>query len=150
MRSSLHVAMLRSPGEIDQPDDVFILLPDETLMNRFPGFAPITENDIPQGISMLIGTETGFAKRFPDSAEGVSYCRAHEPKHAYYRSRTPRCSSRCASKLIAPPHSRGRKRQRHRESLCNDCSTQAQRVAARVGHVPKRANGNDHRAGRPQ
>ena len=68
MRSSLHVAMLRRAGEVGQPDDVFILLPDETLRDRFPGFTPITENDIPHGVSMLIGTETGFAKRFPDVA----------------------------------------------------------------------------------
>lgn len=79
MRSSLHVAMLRGPGEIGQPDNVFILLPDETLMDRFPGFSPITENDIPKGVSMLIGTETGFAKRFPEVAAKLTATALPQP-----------------------------------------------------------------------
>jgi hypothetical protein len=71
MRLALHLAMLRWPAPLDQPDDVYILLPDETLMQRFPGFTQIAENEIPEGVSMLLGEKLGFAKRFPETAAKI-------------------------------------------------------------------------------
>ena len=76
MGTPLHLAMLRRQGNLDQPDDVYIVLPDERLMERFPDFVPIAESDIPHGLTMLVGTGSVFAKRFPDLAKRL---KVHEP-----------------------------------------------------------------------
>jgi hypothetical protein len=68
MPSSLHLAMLVSTGAQDQPDDVVILLPDDSLRSQFPGFTDISEGDVPAGMKLLVGTASSFKRRFPEIA----------------------------------------------------------------------------------
>jgi hypothetical protein len=63
----LHLALLVKSGDLNQPDDVFVLVPDESLKTRFPGFSDIAEHEIPTGLTLLVGPDV-FAKRFPDVA----------------------------------------------------------------------------------
>jgi len=66
--SLLQLAMLRRRGELGCPDDIFILLPDESLKDRFPGFEEVSQNDVPAGLRLLVGTELDVVARFPDVA----------------------------------------------------------------------------------
>ena len=68
MVSSLHLAMLVRHSGLDHPDDVVILLPDDSLRELFPGFIVIAESDIPEGMKLLVGTASTFSKRFPEIA----------------------------------------------------------------------------------
>ena len=64
----LHFAMLVKRRPLGEPDDVFILLPDDGLTAHFPGFATIDATALPDGLRMLIGSEAAIAKRFPELA----------------------------------------------------------------------------------
>jgi hypothetical protein len=68
MPSSLHLAMLVSPRAQGQLYDVVILLPDDSLRSQFPGFADISESDVPAGMKLLVGEASSFKKRFPEIA----------------------------------------------------------------------------------
>jgi hypothetical protein len=64
----LHLAMLIRRGVFEEPDEVFVLVPDGSLMSKFPGFAEIDEKLIPTGLDLIIGPEIEFEKRFPEIA----------------------------------------------------------------------------------
>jgi hypothetical protein len=49
-------------------DDVYIGLPEATLLSSFPGFAEIQQSELPDYLSTLILREDGFRERFPDIA----------------------------------------------------------------------------------
>ena len=68
LKFPLHLAMLFRPTGFRELDDVFIVLPDATLMTRFSGFAEILEENIPHDVRMLVGTRPEFDKRFPHVA----------------------------------------------------------------------------------
>src|SRR5258708_3388736 len=66
--SPLHLAMLFGPAGFRELDDVFIVLPDATLMTRFSGFTETLEENIPHDVRMLVGARPEFDKRFPQVA----------------------------------------------------------------------------------
>ena len=68
LKSPLHLVMLFRPTGFRELDDVFIVLPDATLMTRFSGFTEILEENIPHDVRMLVGTRPEFEKRFPQVA----------------------------------------------------------------------------------
>jgi len=59
----LYFAFLVKRRPLGEPDDVFILLPNDEMISRFPGFTRTTANDLPNGIRMLLGSEAAFARR---------------------------------------------------------------------------------------
>ena len=67
----LHVAMLIRRGVDEEPDEVFVLIPDDSYTSKFPGFAKIDEKSIPTGIDLIVGPEIEFGKRFPEIAAKV-------------------------------------------------------------------------------
>ena len=68
LKSPLHLAMLFRPTGFRELDDIFIVLPDATLLTRFSGFTEILEGNIPQDVRMLVGKRPEFDKRFPEVA----------------------------------------------------------------------------------
>ena len=68
LKSPLHLAMLFRPTGFRELDEVFIVLPDATLMTRFAGFIEILEEEIPHDVRMLVGAKPEFEKRFPQVA----------------------------------------------------------------------------------
>jgi hypothetical protein len=67
----LHVAMLLRRGAEDEPDEVFVLVPDASFLSNFPGFAAIDETFIPTGLDLIVGPGIEFEKRFPEIAAKV-------------------------------------------------------------------------------
>ena len=63
----LHLTLLVKRGNLGQPDDVFLMVPDDSLNAKFPGFSDIAESDIPSGLTMLVGPDA-FNKLFPEIA----------------------------------------------------------------------------------
>jgi hypothetical protein len=68
LKLPLHLAMLCRPAGFRQIDDVFIVLPDTSMMERFPGFAEIAEADLPEGMEVLVSAGPEFERRFPQVA----------------------------------------------------------------------------------
>jgi hypothetical protein len=71
MRSALHLAMLVRRSKVGQFDNVFILLPDQGLMDQFPGFIRVDESSLPEGLTLLVGPPSDFEKLFPAVAAKV-------------------------------------------------------------------------------
>ena len=54
----------------DRPDyqtDIFVGLPDESLLSNYEGFQPIAEADLPRRVRLLWGDEHEFNRRFRSS-----------------------------------------------------------------------------------
>jgi hypothetical protein len=49
-------------------DEIYIGLPDITLLSQFPGFQQIDRASLPDHLIALVVREDGFAERFPDIA----------------------------------------------------------------------------------
>ena len=71
IKSSLQLAMLIRSGGIGNPDDVYLLIPDESVSKLFPGFSPISENRIPNGLKMVMGVESELRRMFPEIAAKI-------------------------------------------------------------------------------
>ena len=71
LNAPLHVAMLIRRGALDEPDEVFVVVPDGSFASKFPGFAEIDEKAIPLGLKIVVGPEVEFEKRFPEIAAKV-------------------------------------------------------------------------------
>ena|ERR1700730_6443130 len=64
-----HEVMLFSRTADDRKgEDVYLGLPDRSLLSRFPGFTEIERESLPQAMRTLVVREDGFAERFPDVA----------------------------------------------------------------------------------
>jgi hypothetical protein len=62
------MAMLVHANASGKTDDVFVALPDDELTAKFPDFTAIAQADIPNGVTLLVGADNGFAEKFPDVA----------------------------------------------------------------------------------
>jgi hypothetical protein len=59
--------MLLFADRSDYQTDIFVGLPDESLLSRYEGFQPIAEGDLPGRVRLLWGDENEFNRRFRSS-----------------------------------------------------------------------------------
>jgi hypothetical protein len=65
-----HELMMFSSESEGKPtaQDIYIGLPEESLLSGLPGFKEIQRDELPDFMATLIAREDGFKERFPDIA----------------------------------------------------------------------------------